>query len=221
MNIGDSIKHIDFHTHHGRGSSDTVAIVNILAGDSVPESFPQNTLFSAGIHPWFAEKITAEMQKSELILTMAHPHVIAIGEAGFDALRGPSQEVQTELFTFQASLAEELGKPLIIHCVRAWDLVTGARKRLKPSVPWIIHGFRGKASLAVSLIEEGFLISLGKNGITEELMKVIDTDRIFLETDDTNESVTEVYSLFCKVTGMEMEQASALFRDNFNRHIGD
>ncbi len=220
MNLGDSIRYVDFHTHHGVGSSDTVAIVNVLSGDDVPTSFPENTLFSAGIHPWFVTGKTASMLKSELILTMAHPHVIAIGEAGFDMLRGPSEEIQTDLFSFQASLAEEMQKPLIIHCVRAWDILMRERKRLTPTVPWIIHGFRGKPLLAASLSDEGFLFSLGRSGVTAEVLKNIDMGRLLLETDDTGEDIAEVYRYFCEVTGMTLEQVTLMIKDNVNRYIG-
>ena len=132
MTLTESIRFIDFHTHNGSGSNDTVAIVNVMAGDSVPETFTANTLFSAGVHPWYLTAENAEMMKCEMILTLAHPHVVALGEAGFDTLRGPDEKVQYDMFCYQAELAEELQKPLIIHCVRAWDILKKAKKEINP-----------------------------------------------------------------------------------------
>jgi len=220
MNLNESIRFIDFHTHNGSGSNDTVAIVNIMAGNSVPETFTANTLFSAGVHPWYLTAENAEMMKCEMILTLAHPHVVALGEAGFDTLRGPDEKVQYDMFCYQAELAAELQKPLIIHCVRAWDILKKAKKEITPSVKWVIHGFRGKPALAQSLAEEGFLFSLGSEGITSEIVSAIGVERLFLETDDSDKRIEEVYSLFAEVTGIDPEETVRIFRDNFNRFIG-
>ena len=93
--------------------------------------------------------------KTELILTAAHPHVVVIGEAGFDRLQGPSRELQRDLFHFQSMLAEEMHKPMVIHCVRGWDDLLSAHREIKPVMPWVIHGFRGRRQLAASLPERG------------------------------------------------------------------
>ena len=96
-------------------------------------------LQSVGIHPWHA----SEWQIEHLDELATDPRVVAIGEAGFDTLRGPSAEIQTRIFRHQALLAERLGKPLIIHCVKAWDALLEQQRLLRPETPWIIHGFRG------------------------------------------------------------------------------
>jgi TatD DNase family protein len=48
----------------------------------------------------------------------AHPKVVAIGECGFDYFRDPTDEErkrQTEAFEAQIALANEIGKPLMLH----------------------------------------------------------------------------------------------------------
>jgi len=221
MNLDERIKYIDFHTHHGSGRADTVAIVNLMAGESVPDKFSENTLFSAGIHPWHLTEENADSLRYELILTMAHPHVVALGEGGLDTMHGPDEKLQYDLFCYQAELAEELKKPLIIHCVRAWDNLRKAKKELCPSTIWVIHGFRGKKSLAQNLVEEGFLFSLGMEGLSEEIISAIGTDKLFLETDDSDIGIEEVYLRFTAVTGIEQEEACKILRNNFNRYIGE
>ncbi|MBE0668407.1 MAG: TatD family hydrolase, partial [Bacteroidales bacterium] len=210
------IEFIDFHTHRAAGTPDTVAVVNLLAGEDVPLTFEHNTLFSAGIHPWY---ITAERLaeiKTELILTMAHPHVILIGEAGFDQLRGPSHDVQRSAFIFQAELAEETGKPMVIHCVKGWESLHKARREVRPAMNWVIHGFRGDIRLALSLADEGYCFSLGMKGLTEEVLKIIPEDRLLLETDDSGGSIAEVYRHYTGLTGKEAGELSDLIRSNFN-----
>lgn len=216
MNLGKEIKFIDFHTHHAAGSSDTVVVRNLMAGEDVPREFPLNTAFSAGIHPWYLTAELLDEMKTGLILTLAHPHVIAIGEAGFDQLRGPSHAVQRSAFLFQAELAEELNKPMIIHCVKGWDSLLKARKELSPEMKWVIHGFRGTPSLASSLADAGLWFSLGMRGLTEEVLKVIPTERLLLETDDSKENIRDVYMGYSELTGKDDSWISDLIRNNFN-----
>ncbi len=220
MNLGKEIKFIDFHTHHAVGSPGTVAVRNLMAGDDVPQDFPPNTVFSAGIHPWYLSAELLDEMKTGLILTLAHPHVIAMGEAGFDQLRGPSHAVQRSAFFFQAELAEELGKPMIIHCVKGWDSLLKARKELRPEMQWVIHGFRGAQRLASSLADSGLWFSLGIKGLTEEAVRVIPADKLLLETDDSKENIREVYEAYSALKGKDSTLVSEQIRTNFNNLFG-
>jgi len=220
MNLGKEIKFIDFHTHHAGGSPDTVVVRNLMAGDDVPHDFTPNTAFSAGIHPWYLTAELLDEMKTGLILTLAHPHVIAIGEAGFDQLRGPSHAVQRAAFFFQAELAEELGKPIIIHCVKGWDSLLKVRKELNPEMKWVIHGFRGAQRLASSLADAGLWFSLGIKGLTEDVLSVIPAERLLLETDDSKENIREVYKCYSELIRREDWEISEMIRNNFNNLFG-
>lgn len=66
-----------------------------------------------------------------------------------------------QVFRRQAELAESLCKPLVIHCVRAHDIVIGIKKELKPRQNWVIHGFRGKPTVARMLLDAGMWLSFG------------------------------------------------------------
>lgn len=216
MNPGREIRYIDFHSHQPGGGRDTITIMNLMAGEDVPADFPQNTLFSAGIHPWQLTEENAEQLRTELLLTAAHPHVVMIGEAGFDRLKGPGRELQYNLFMFQAAIAHEMNKPMVIHCVRGWEELRRAHREDKPERPWVIHGYRGNDRLTASLADDGFWFSLGTRGITEEILKVISHDRILLETDESGGSIADVYNLFARTAGYGEETASMLIKNNFN-----
>lgn len=163
----------DIHTHNPAA---TDAVINLEAG---AEPARANALYSAGWHPWWP--LPADM---EWVRRMArHPQVALIGECGVDLLRGQGTDAQQlALLREHARLAEEVKKPLIIHCVRAWQPVMALRRELQPEQPWIIHGFRGKPELARQLVDAGFYISLGSkhNPATEA---VIPPDRLLHETD--------------------------------------
>lgn len=143
----------DIHTHD---SSARDAVINLERGG---EPARQDAVYSAGWHPWWG--LPADM---EWVSRMARrPEVVMIGECGVDIRRGHgSRAEQLKLTELHARLAEETGKPLILHIVGAWGEIIGLRKRLRPEQPWIIHGFRGNAVLARQLVDAGFYISFGE-----------------------------------------------------------
>lgn len=142
----------DVHTH--RRAPAPGRIVNIDPSGPFAPLLPGQT-YSAGIHPWRAER--ADMF-GEVERLAACPEVVAIGETGLDKRRGPSLDIQIPLFRRHIDLAESVGKPLIVHCVGAWqELLVLPR----PRVMTIIHGFRGKPELARQLTAAGFFLSLG------------------------------------------------------------
>ena len=111
------------------------------------------------------------------------PRVDAIGEAGLDALRGGDILYQEETFKKQVEISEQLGKPMIIHCVRAFDRLLRLRKELRPSQLWIVHGFRGKPELARQLVDAGCAISLGKK-FNPDVRAIVPPQLLFRESDN-------------------------------------
>ena len=125
------------------------------------------------------------------------PFVVAIGETGLDKNTVNDQDdlsIQKEIFTEHILISEEVKKPLIIHCVKAWDELLHIRKTTKPLMPWIIHGFRGNAILATQLLNAGLYLSFGINHNIEALKAAWDKGRLFTETDNTDVDIREVCS---------------------------
>ena len=83
---------------------------------------------------------------------------------------------------FLYKLAEETRKPLIIHCVGRYGLLTDLHRELRPTQPWIIHGFTGKPELARQLVAEGFFFSLRPDSPVRQY-GVIPENRLFTESD--------------------------------------
>lgn len=180
--------YFDIHTHHPGG--DGFRIVNRSPADFVP---CPGQWYSVGIHPWALQQGEVRQEDWENLREAAnHPQTLAIGEAGLDKLVQVPMEMQEAVFVRQAEMAEEVGKPLIIHLVKATDGLLRLRKRLAPQVPWIIHGFRGKAQLAGELLRHGFYLSFGVK-FQEEALRAVPLSRLFIETDESPTSVAEVY----------------------------
>ncbi|MBR3937189.1 MAG: TatD family hydrolase [Bacteroidaceae bacterium] len=171
---------LDIHTHvlpEEPGS----ALVCIGSGPVPEGALEQGHLFSAGLHPWdVTEDFDSQLDILETLL--ANPRVPAVGECGFDALKGPSHELQEQAFIRQIELSEHYAKPMILHVVRDFDSVIRLRRTLKPTQPWLIHGFRGGPEQMKQLYSHGILVSFGLKHNPESLRQV-PSDRLFLETD--------------------------------------
>ncbi len=149
--------------------------------------------FSVGLHPWHVNEdwqVQLEKMRSEASL----PCVCAIGECGLDKLTGNDYERQKHAFRAQVSLAEECGKPMIIHCVKAYDDILAIHKEMNPRQKWMIHGFRGKPEQAKQIMAKGMLLSFGHRYNVDTLSYVAFNYRsLYLETDDCGLSIRQIY----------------------------
>jgi len=189
--------YIDIHNHQVKPVRGVFAVENLMAHESIsPESISAEA-FTAGIHPWYLNNENRKQLLKYVLKVSGNPDLIALGEAGFDKLRGPAMELQRTTFEEQVHIACANQKPLIIHCVRAWDELLAVHKNLKPPISWMVHGFRGRKELASQLLARGMYISLWFDFVlrpeSEELLKFIPKNRIFLETDGADVAIEDIY----------------------------
>lgn len=210
--------YIDIHTHRHRTEPDEIRIFSLRMGNGValPEGF-----FSAGIHPWDAEKTDAEALTD---FPVGNPFLKAVGETGLDfAARNVDPQKQLVLFCKQLDLTERLDLPVIIHCVKAWEEVLSEVKHrnLKATV---IHGFTGSRQLATELTRHGFYLSFGMRTFvspkTMEALQETAPERIFLETDEAPETIREVYERAAEVLGKEETELKERLFTNYKKVFG-
>ncbi len=170
--------------------------------------------FSCGIHPWYSED--SENQMLYLKEIVSEPRIVAIGEAGLDKLKGPSYDIQIPVFKEHITLSEKLNKPLIIHCVKAWEELIQIRQECNPTQPWIIHGYRGKPELTKRLINEGFLFSVGDE-INVESVEIIPIESLFCETDEDEMDIRDVYAQAAQAKNMDLEEFAEKIAENVHR----
>lgn len=194
--------YLDVHTHQQPTDPQVMAIVSTLV-QAVGEEVGEIPYRSYGIHPCRIEG-DGEAQWKLLQQWTKQPTCVAIGEAGLDRLSSCPMERQVLLFERQARLAEELGKPLIIHCVRAWEELIACRKAIRPQQPWFIHGFRGKAPLANQLLRQGFYLSLGCY-FQQEAAQAAWPERLFLETDEAGVPIQAVYERVAEALAIDLQ----------------
>lgn len=167
--------------------------------------------FSCGVHPWYSENATPQLNFLEEIA--GDSRILAIGEAGFDRLKGPSMEVQHYAFERQVELSERLRKPLIIHCVKAWDELLSSYKKCRPTQPWIIHGYRGKPHLTQQLLKFGFKFSVGEK-FNKDSITQIPLSSIFCETDVYDVDIVSVYQNLADELEMPLEDLCSRVEQN-------
>lgn len=189
--------YIDIHVHDGKPSAGLFILESLMAHEEKMPEAMSGVSYTYGIHPWFLNEENHKQLLLSVEKTVCHPEVIAVGEAGFDRLKGPSAELQRKVFEEQVIISEEIKKPVIIHCVRSWDELLAAKKKLKPRMPWLIHGFRGNQELAGQLLSKGMYLSFWFEFVLRpesgNLLRNMPNDRFFLETDGADVDIRSVY----------------------------
>jgi len=221
MNFPGNCDYIDIHTHDStRQSAGVFTVESLLANeDKSPVSLP-GFLYTFGIHPWYLNEENHNDLISKVVLSASDPLIIAIGEAGFDKIRGPSPDLQRVTFEEQVSVAEEHNKPVVIHCVRAWDELFNSYKRLRPAMPWLVHGYRGKPDLALQLISKGMYVSFWFDFVmrpeSSGLIRRLPRERIFFETDGAGVDIRDIYNKVSADIGLSVGELKSLICKNFN-----
>ncbi len=168
---------------------------------------------SVGIHPWYLTEDNASVQWGMLEKAVIHKTIKAIGECGLDKLKGPSAALQEAVFRKEAALAEEHSLPLIIHCVKAFNELIRLKKEIRPLQPWILHGFRGKGALAADCIRHGCYLSFGAE-FQEEALLNTPLEKLFIETDESETPVRDIYLRIAQTRGMELDELNECVKNN-------
>lgn len=202
----------NIHSHHANVEPNVAVIYNLSPGNicSALNLNQKNLYYSIGIHPWDIGKSFADIKTLENNILQVKDKTVAIGEIGLDKLIDVSMDKQICIFEKQIELALSLELPIIIHCVKAWDVLLDIHKKYRPKKSWIIHGFRGKKEQAEQLVKQGFMLSLGKY-YNQETLKSIFPSSLFLETDDDVDlNIIDLYQsvsldLDCEIIDLQEE----------------
>ncbi|GAT62776.1 TatD family hydrolase [Paludibacter jiangxiensis] len=179
-----------------------ITIYNLSPAEALTDQ--SERLISVGLHPWHVGTDWEE-QLRMLGEVAGKKRVMLIGEAGLDKLCKTDFALQQTVFLRQIELSEEVQKPLIIHCVKAWPELIGIRKKMLPSVPWVIHGFRGKPELASQLLELGLYLSFGEKFNVDSL-RITPLEKLCTETDESRLPIEEIYCKIAEVKGVSVEE---------------
>ena len=209
------MKFVNLHTHFYTNSDSILEIVNQYPYEFI-DAIPH---YSIGIHPWYIsdERVSEDLNfiKKKLQLN----ECIALGECGLDKRIEKKMDLQINVFESQLYLLNEIPKPVILHCVAAFDEVISCKKNSGLQSPFIIHGFSKNIPLAKQLLNQDFYLSFGKyllrNPEIELIFKYVPNDKIFLETDTISESLEEVYTFAAKCKNISVEEMKEIVWNNY------
>jgi TatD DNase family protein len=215
--------YIDIHTHSYYESPYTQLLLNIFPGED--EKFQHPCFFSVGLHPWYVRQDTLEMNLNWVEKQAENPRVLAIGEIGFDKTIDVPWEIQDYAFRRQLAVAEKLNKPVILHCVRAYNELIVNRNTSDQKIPWIFHWFNASDVMARELIRKNCYLSFGHLLFNEtskafRVFKGIPLASVFFETDDTSYTIQDVSERASLLKGISLNEILDQINMNFKTCFG-
>lgn len=184
-------KYIDIHTHNPR------------------EDVLSPTM--AGIHPWQAEEVAKLPDFSNCDI---------VGETGLDYACKVDRDRQKELFLEHLAKAQQLGKPVVLHVVRALNDTLSILSEFKKIKGVVFHGFIGSKEQAAECIKRGYYLSFGERSLrspkTREVIAKMPQNLLFCETDDnTDIAIEEIYKSVAEIRGTTPEELLKTIEDNY------
>ena len=209
---------IDIHTHNDVRSPGVFKIHNYMLGRK--NTSCKELPCSLGLHPWDISSFPLESLEEHLAGLIESNDFLFLGETGLDKIRGVDFETQKKVFALHIKLSQKYNKPLIIHCVKAYQEIIDFRKEFDPATPWILHGFNSSKEMAGQMINHGIHISLGEAMMNNrkkfsDIYNEPGTNGIFLESDDSRYDIQEIYEAFSEVSGIEMKSLREYLYQNF------
>jgi TatD DNase family protein len=195
---------IDTHAHLDGGTNGAAALVRraqeagvtriVAVGSGIDScratlrlAHEHDGVYAAlGIHPHQAGSDDAT-RLEELRELLGDTSAVAVGETGLDFYRDYApHDAQLELFERQLALAEELGKPVVVHTRASDEATARALGRFGGAV--VLHCFSSPGLLPVAL-EHGYYVSFAGNVTFPKAAELraaaaaVPADRILAETD--------------------------------------
>ncbi len=164
------------------------ALDRLDAAIALAEAHPQ-VFASVGVHPHEATTLDAAAE-ARLRELARHPKVVAIGETGLDYYydRSP-RPVQVQALQRQATLAAEVGLPLVLHVRDAHDDALAALDGIDLPRGGMVHCFTGTWAQAERWLARGLHISFSGIATFPKAPEVTEAarrcpgERLLLETD--------------------------------------
>jgi TatD DNase family protein len=217
------MKFIDIHKHNTQKGQADIVIRNLFPAEVA--EIKQNNYYSIGLHPWQIQNSDIESDMEIVSKMVSKDAVIAIGETGLDKSITTDLSIQKKVFSEHINISVNYNKPLIIHCVRAYDELLKIRKDVGYKLPWIVHWFNASPEMGKDLIRKGCFLSFGI-ALFKEDSKAFRTflktpiEYIFFETDDAKISITDIYNKASELKHISIEKLQQQIVTNFYNCFG-
>lgn len=216
--------YIDIHTHQNSGGYGNKIVQNCWYGQDLPA---RASRISVGLHPWYLEDINFLEARTWLTAQVKRPEVVAVGEAGLDKLTATPWSIQMEAFQICIEITRQCGKPLVIHCVRAFEEILYYLENAPGGAfrGAIFHGFDKHPNVAHNILARGHYLSFGAalfrhNSHAADALRQTPENRFFLETDSGTQSIAAVYERAAVVRDVSVDQLKIIMENNFKALFG-
>jgi len=199
---------VDIHTHSNHSTASHLSVRNLTFCEA--EDFfasDKQEFCSVGIHPWHVDTFSEE-ELSKLGIWANDERFIAVGECGLDKNSKAGFEEQLSVFEKQINISEKTNKAVIIHCVGYFNELFALKQKWNSTQLWIIHGFRGKPELAAQVLKAGCALSYGEH-FNAESVRLTPTQQLFIETDESELDISEIYQNIANAKACNMEDLNA------------
>jgi TatD DNase family protein len=215
--------YIDIHRHTADKGKANICLINLLHNQE-KEAY-SDQIYSIGIHPWHVNNFSLEADLSLIKNASERPEIIAIGEVGLDKKINTDLDIQIKAFKSQIEIAKLVCKPMIIHCVRAYNEIYNLKISSNFSKPWLIHWFNADVQMAQQLIKKGFYLSFGHMLFKEDSKAFksfpkIPLENIFFETDDAGYEIDEIYVRASRLLEIPLKDLEKKVENNFENFFG-
>jgi TatD DNase family protein len=144
---------------------------------------------TAGIHPHEARHGSPAGLERVREALVGEPRIRAVGECGLDYHYDHSpRDVQAQIFRAQLDLAEEVGRPVVVHSRDADADMAHLIREYKGRVTGVLHCFTGGSELLEVGLDAGWYVSF--SGMVtfprfdaRDLLREVPPGRLLIETD--------------------------------------
>ena len=200
------------------------------------DNYPDVSL-TLGVHPHACDRPDLEAALATVEELADREAIVAIGETGLDWFRDHApRDVQLRAFAKQLAIAQQCGKPVVVHNRNADNDVIETIRKIKPERGGVLHCFSSGYDIAAQGLDLGMYISFAGN-ITyknaaelREVAKRIPVDRLLVETDapylapvpkrgrvNTPGYIAHTYAVIAELLGVRVENLAKIVDENATR----
>jgi TatD DNase family protein len=191
-----------------------------------------------GLHPMLAGRYGEELCER---LAVYAQNAVAIGEIGLDyAIPDVSRERQMTAFRGQLRMAVERGRPVLIHCRKAFqDLLVVLKEEKVERVGGVMHAFSGSTEIAFECIRLGLYLSVSGTVTYRNAVKPVAVvgrvplENLLIETDSPDMTpepyrgrdnepafLVEIARKVAEIKGIDVEEVAAVTTGNAEMLFG-
>lgn len=183
------------------------------AVEKLARQYPHQIIPAFGLHPWYLEKCSADWEAKLQAQLRAFPQAL-VGECGLDRLKNPQSEPQQQIFAAHIKIASALGRPLLVHALKAQDWLENFWPQLK-SVRFVLHSFSGSVEMLQRAVGFGAYISFAPASLRRKniaaLAAAVPAHRLLAESDGPYQgNPADIGSLIAALADLRHEDVDAL-----------